>query len=317
MLSTFSVILPVFLLILCGWLLRKGGWVGASACAELNKFVVLLALPALLFDIVAKANWQSLWQPDFIGCFILATFAIFIFCILLQWRQPGSLADKALDGLNSSYANTGFMGFPLLLTLAGQHTQTQVLIATLITVSVLFAVGIVLIEIGVQAHARKQAMFAMLIKKLATNPLLVAPCLGLIFPLLQLPMPAALDSALSLLGGAAAPCALVTIGLFLGGRAKSPEGLSGHSLLLVAAKLLLHPLLALLLAHYVFALAPLATFAVVVLAALPTGTGPFMLAEYYQRDAKRTSDVILVSTLLSPISLALLLMWLTPLVPAS
>jgi malonate transporter and related proteins len=48
----------------------------------------------------------------------------------------------------------------------------------------------------------------------------------------------------------------------------------------------------------------------VVLAALPTGTGPFMLAEFYQREAHITSRTILLSTLGSVVSLSLLLFYI-------
>jgi hypothetical protein len=39
----------------------------AHATGELNRFVVWLALPALLFDIVAKAHWSEIWQPGFVA----------------------------------------------------------------------------------------------------------------------------------------------------------------------------------------------------------------------------------------------------------
>ncbi|SEJ04955.1 hypothetical protein SAMN05192539_100677 [Paraburkholderia diazotrophica] len=48
----------------------------------------------------------------------------------------------------------------------------------------------------------------------------------------------------------------------------------------------------------------------VLLAALPTGTGPYMLAEFYRREAHITSQTILLSTLGSLISLSLLLFYL-------
>jgi len=48
----------------------------------------------------------------------------------------------------------------------------------------------------------------------------------------------------------------------------------------------------------------------VVLAALPTGTGPFILAEFYRREAHITSRTILLSTLGSLVSLSLLLFYM-------
>lgn len=45
----------------------------------------------------------------------------------------------------------------------------------------------------------------------------------------------------------------------------------------------------------------------IILSALPTGTGPYMLAELYKTDAKTISQSILWSTILSIISLSVLL----------
>jgi hypothetical protein len=56
MLSILSVIGPVFAIILAGFLARKSGAMGATAASELNRFVVYLALPALIFDIMAHAS---------------------------------------------------------------------------------------------------------------------------------------------------------------------------------------------------------------------------------------------------------------------
>ena len=59
------------------------------------------------------------------------------------------------------------------------------------------------------------------------------------------------------------------------------------------------------LAFYVFHLPPLWAKTALLLSALPTGTGPFMLAEYYRREASVVSRVILLSTLGSLITLSL------------
>ena len=60
MLSTVLVVLPIFALIFAGWLARRIGVLGAAATTELNRFVVFLALPALLFDVTAHAHWSAI-----------------------------------------------------------------------------------------------------------------------------------------------------------------------------------------------------------------------------------------------------------------
>ncbi|MFP3248974.1 MAG: AEC family transporter, partial [Paraburkholderia sp.] len=98
------------------------------------------------------------------------------------------------------------------------------------------------------------------------------------------------------------------IGLFLAEKRTAAAAKPGAALLLTGAKLLLQPALTWWLAARVFGLPPALAGMAVVLAALPTGTGPFMLAEFYRREAHITSRTILLSTLGSLVTLSLLLM---------
>ena len=120
-------------------------------------------------------------------------------------------------------------------------------------------------------------------------------------------MPESADRFLKLLGGAASPCALVVLGLFLAERREISAADRGTSGLLTLAKLFLQPLLTWVLAYWVFAVPPALAAIAVVLAALPTGTGPFMLAEFYGRRAVVTSGTILLSTTGSILTLTLYL----------
>ena len=215
MLSTLTVVLPIFALIFAGWLARRIGVLGEHATTELNRFVVYLALPALLFDIIAKARWSDIWQPAFIATFGLGVAVVFAITLMIRLRRPRHLADAAIDALNASYANTGFIGFPLALIALGGDAMPSTLVATILTVCVLFAVGIALIEIGLQTEKRRRHLVVKVGGALLRNPLVVAPALGALFPLSGLPLPTAADTFLKLLGGAASPCALVALGLFL------------------------------------------------------------------------------------------------------
>ncbi len=74
-------------------------------------------------------------------------------------------------------------------------------------------------------------------------------------------------------------------------------------------KLVLQPVLTGVLAFWVFRMPPLWSHAAVLLSALPIGTGPFMLAELYRREAAVTSRAILVSTVISLATVSLLVAW--------
>lgn len=300
MTSILGIVLPVFALIFAGWLVRRIGVMGPNATGELNRFVVYLALPALLFDIVAGSSWEQLWQPHFVAVFMLSTAAVFLLTVLLHGWRTGFDADGPVLGLATGYSNTGYLGFPLLLAALGPASNTLTLISTIITACVLFGAAIVLIEVRLHVGSRPLQVLGNVAKSLAKNPLIVAPIIAAFFPATGLEIPHPVQVFLKLLGAAASPCALVGLGLFLAQERPKQEGrVCGQTALLVVLKLVVHPALAWLLATTLFPLTAPARHAAVLLAMLPTGTGPFMLAEFYGREAGVTARAILVSTVLS------------------
>lgn len=309
MFSTLLIVLPVFALILTGWISRRAGIFSPQAAGELNRFVVYLALPALLFDIIARARPQEIWQPGFIASFGLGCLIVFVITLAIR-RRVVPMADAAIDALGTSYANTGYIGFPLALAAIGPSAMPATLIAAILTVCAIFALAIVLIETGLQAERHPARLAMKVARPLVRNPLLIAPLLGSLFPLTGTAMPEAAGSFLKLLGGAASPCALVSLGLFLAEkRLPSKHAGTRTAGVLIGLKLLIQPAATYLLARHLFRLPPDLTHSGVLLAALPTGTGPFMLAEFYRREAGLTARVIVGSTLLSVLTLTLYLAW--------
>ena len=308
MLSNLLIVLPIFALIFAGWLARRGGALGPAATREMNRFVVYLALPALLFDIMANAAPEEIWRPGFILAFSGGCGLVFGATLWLRLSRGRRLADAALDGLNASYANTGYVGFPLALATVGEAGMGPTLIAAILTVSVLFAVSIILIEIGLQSGGSRTAIIGRALWGAAKNPLVIAPSLGAVVMASGLDLPEAANRFLDLLGGAASPCALVALGLFLAGASEgAPKTESadwGSVSMLVGLKLLAQPAATWLVAGPILGLPPFSTHMAVLLAALPTGTGPFMLAEFYQRDARLTGRVVLVSTMASIVTIS-------------
>ena len=303
MLTTLSVVLPIFALIFAGWLARRIAVLGKQAAAELNRFVVHLALPALLAETVLHAKWAEIWQPGFVAAFGGSAALLFVVTLAIRLRRGGDLADAAIDGLNAGYANTGFIGFPLAAAALGPAALPATVVATIITACLLFAVALVLIEIGVQEKAPPAAILVRAGGRLIRNPILVAPLAAGTIAASGYVLPVPADAFLKLLAAAASPCALVALGAFLATK-NSERAEATSSATLVSAKLFGQPLVAWLLATRVFGLAPPLAHTAVLLAALPTGTGPFMLAELYGRKPAITSRVILVSTILSVLTLS-------------
>lgn len=301
--AILTITLPIFALILAGYIAARRRILDISATDALNRFVVYLALPALLFLATARVHPADLNQPGFALALALGVLPVFLFAMWLTRRSR--LADQTIHGLNASYANAGFMGIPLCLATFGEASLPALVIATVLTACVLFAVSIVLIEIDLNAAGGLRHTLRKVARVLGANPLLLAPLLGLLVALLGLPLPAAIDRFMALLSAAASPCALVTIGLFLG-QQQTPFDRPLVAKL-VALKLLAQPGVTYLLAFYVFPMPPLYAKIAVLIAALPTGTGPFMLAKLHDRQSAPTSGTILISTILSVLSVSVLL----------
>ncbi len=314
MTAVINAVLPVFALIGTGYLAARRGILDAAVTDSLNLFVVRLALPAFLFGATARMTWADIDHPGFALASAGGMAGTFALSMLLDRRPGHRLADRAIEGLDAAYANTGFLGIPLGLALFGNAILPALVISVLLTACLLFAFAIVLIEFDLTAaqgaarapgvagapHAgRAPSLGRTLLRasgSLARNPLVASPLLGGLWAATGWSLPSSADRFLALLGAAAGPCALVTIGLFLAEHRE--RGAGSEVARLVGLKLVAQPLLTFAIGRVVMMPAPWFDTALL-LAALPTGTGPFMLAKLYGRPAATTSRVILLSTVMS------------------
>ncbi len=240
---------PLIALIGLGWLCRRRQLLGAGAARELTLFVVWLALPSLLFEAIAGASLRQLWQPRFVVSYTVAMIVPFLGVL---WWLPRSRAfvDRCLDGFGATYANSGFIGIPLSVLLLGKDALIPATIATLLTAVLLFALGIVLLEIGGGTGASPLASLRKAVRAVARNPLVVATAAGVAWSAGGLAMPEAPHRVLELLAGAAGPCALVSIGALLAEPA--PPGQAQSIAPVVVAKLVLQPAICAALAFWLF-----------------------------------------------------------------
>lgn len=301
-----DVVLPVFGLIGVGAIAAWRGWLDEGVTDALNRYVVWLALPALLFHGAARMTWADVDHPGFIAAAVGGMMATFVLALAIDGAHR-RLADRVIEALAASYANNGYLGIPLALGLFGAAILPALVISILSTAVLLFGIAIVLIELDLAAEPGRGATLRKAGGALARNPLLVAPLAGCLWASSGRALPAPLERLSGLLGDSAGPCALVTIGLFL---VQRRDWAIGRDVLrLSALKLFAQP-------AFTFAITLVAPMSrewlgtALLLAALPTGTGPFMLAKLYEREAATTSRTILVSTLLSVATVSALIVWI-------
>lgn len=314
MFQIFSILLPIFGLIAAGYISRKTKVMGATAASELNRFVVWLALPALLFDIMANSHWSALYLPDFISVYLLGSMGVFVLVLVWRLKQGHRLADASIDSVSAAYSNAAYIGFPLLFLTFGTSSHVPTTLASIIVVSVVFAMAVVLIEIGLQAEGSIKLKVKKVLKSVLLHPLILAPIAGVGVASLSISMPQAVETFLKFLGNAASPAALVSLGLFLADAKVAAQQVPSQSKttpwILTVMKLIGQPLLVAWLALGVFQMDRELAMMAILLAALPTGTGPFMLAELYGREALVTAQTVLFSTVMSLMTLSILLYWM-------
>jgi predicted permease len=307
MTSTLTILLPIFALIGLGYAARRKAVLDIHAASVLNRFVVWLALPALLFDIMAHSSWAVLWQPGFIATFGITTALVFVVVLAVRLLGGRHIADASVEAVAASYSNTAYVGLPLCLLAFGAGSQLPATIATIIVVCVLFSVAVVLVEIGQTKGRITFTALAAALGRSLRNPIVLPPIVGGVLSGLHVHVPEGAETFLRLIGQAATPCALVSLGLFLADRPAGRKNERHVPYSLTFAKLILMPAIAWLLANEVFKLPIALANCAVLLAALPTGTGPFMLAEFYRREASVTSSTTLLSTAGSLVTLTALL----------
>jgi malonate transporter and related proteins len=309
-----NILAPIFALIALAYGSRKLGVLGPNAYLELNRFVASLALPALVFDNVAHVTAAQLNQPGFVASFGIGALAVFALPLVFVHGRR-AFSDRALDGLSACYPNTGYIGLPLAFLAFGPPSAPGATIAAVFTTCILFGLAIALLEWDLHRGHAFGVTAVKVGSSLIRNPIVIAPICALTVTAGLVEIPAAADRVVKLLAGSAGPCALVAHGLFLARDDPSnarpwAAALRPRPLALVTLKLLVQPVGTALLAVCIFGLKGMDAQLVVILSALPTGTGAFMLADVYKRDLEVTSTTILVSTVVSALTLSICLVLL-------
>ncbi len=301
--SVLPVVLPIFAIIAAGFAFGRLRVVGEDGVALLNHYVVWLALPALMFDFMAEADWALLGQARFVAVFAVGMAVTFGLSLFFSRRSP--LGERAIQGLAAGYSNTAYLGIPLLGGLLGTLGVAAAMLASMLTVFLLFAISVALVEFDIHRGAGIGRTLGRVAIGVIRNPLVFAPVAGLIWNALGLGMPAPAKTFLTMLGASTTPVALVTIGAFLA--IPRPSAPVGPTVITTTLKLLVQPAVT----AAMLLILPLSrewAAAALLLAAMPTGTGPFMAAQLYERDVALTARVILISTLISVATLSVLAM---------
>jgi predicted permease len=303
----FELAAPLFVLVLLGLALARSGAFTAAASAGLSRFVFTAALPALLFRMMSGLARLPPVDARLLLAFFGGCLLVFVVGRLLGRTLFGlDGVGQSVFALGGIFSNNVLLGVPLARAALGEAALPSVALVLVFNALLLWTLVTVSVEWARHGELSLRG-FGATARSVLTNPIVAAILAGALFGLAGSTMPPLLDTPLRLVGDAAAPLALIVLGMGLaeyGVRAGWREGS-----VIALLKLVVQPLVVWLLARFL-ALPPLETQVVVLLAALPVGVNVYLMAREFRsmESAVATSMVLTTAgaAVTSPLVLTLL-----------
>jgi hypothetical protein len=296
-------VLPVFGLVACGYFAGRFKLVTQASSHALNQFVYAFALPAMLFIAVYRGSLEEILSGAFLLAVILATLGTALIGFALSYYvAQAPPAESTMRALNASFANTGYLGIPLVTVAYGERAALPAALATVATNIISFALAIVCLELFVNP---RRGGVRRALSGVVRSPLIWPIALAVLLVFLQVKIPLPIERFATLLAAAAGPCALFAIGLFVS-QLSIRAGVQ-TSWQTTVLKLVVHPLLMAVLAFYVRTAGAFWAKIAVVCAALPLGATAFVLAQRYRLLEAETSTGAVISTAASLVTVSLVM----------
>lgn len=301
LLSVVGLVLPLFGIIFLGYLSGRFKGIAIEGLDWLNFFVIYIALPPMFFLLLVDTPVEEFGNTRFLVSTTLGTLAIFLlgFALFkLIWRD--TTEDATIQSLASAYGNIGYLAPPLAIAAFGPEAAVPVALIFCLDNSLHFIMAPTMMTIGGGRTVGVGRLIFGVLRNILTHPFILATIAGMIGAYYQFQLVEPAHRFLNILAQAAAPCALFALGVTAALRPlrKIPASLS----LIIPLKLLIHPVLMYLLVSPIPDLPPVWLHSAVLLAALPTATNVFVIAQQYGFWQERASSAIVLSTLISTLT---------------
>ena len=293
--------LPLFFVMVLGYVLYQKKFLSDGFVAGANKFVFYVALPVQLFRDLGSTDVRA----TFDGAYVLFCFAVTLVSILTLWALAKlCLKNKSLVGefVQVCYrSSAAILGSAFLQSIYGDASMSSLMILGSVPLYNVMAVVILTLE---SPDAAQTGSMAAKLKKsirgIVTNPILLGIAAGFAWSLLGLPMPAMLNKTLSNVAGLTSPLALLVIGAGFKGR--KALGYLRPTAAATVVKLMLLPALFLPLAvHFGFTDEKLVAL-LVMLGSIST-PACYVMAKQMGHEGVLTGSVCVTTTLFSAFSL--------------
>lgn len=308
-----TITFPIYAALAIGFLVVRQGWFSTGDMRVLGRYVMDIALPALLFNAVASRDVAEVFHPGYMLAFAAAGLGTVALSYLWFTLSGTDATRRAVAVMGSSCPNSGFVGYPVMLLtfpdLAGVILALNMLVENVLIIPAC----LILMDM---ARGRGQGgigqRIAGILWGVLKRPMVIGLLLGLAVSLSGLSMPQTVTRLMQMLAASASALALVVIGGSLAGL--SWKGSRWHAVQISALKLLLHPALALLAVMLVAAIGlpldPDMRTALILSAAMPMFGIYAVLAQEAGHEGM-ASVALLTATTLAFFTLSGLLYWLT------
>ena len=306
MTSLLTTVFGVFGYILVGFVIKKINIIPD----QFSKIYNYVSFNALLPLALITNFWTIKFPELIVHQLILAFFGAGIIIFLIGFFFSKKFLnfktdDSALFGLSACFGNSVAFGIPLMYSILGPIEAMPYMILVLFHGFIHFTYTTLIIE---GYRNRSYSIFKMLVKTitgLAKNIVLFAMFIGIVLNYSQITFPASLEIILTSITNIALPAVLISLGFTLGKFKIIKE--ASHSLVLTTLKNFVHPLIAFVIAKYIFSMPQLLIFIVTMAAALPSGSQTYYFSYRYNSLQKIISANIVLSTFVSFFTLSFLI----------
>ncbi|AOW15718.1 permease [Hydrogenophaga crassostreae] len=243
MLDILSITGPIYLCIAAGYASVRWNLFSKGDMRVFGKFVIDIALPALLFSALASRPLAEVFQPAYLLAYTAGSLTVLLGALLWSRLAKGKgLTESAYVAMGMTCANSGYVGYPVMLLifgpLAGVILALNFMVENLIKLPLLFTLA----DAGALEGERPSLPKVLwsTAQRLARNPMIVAIALGFGVSMLGWELPSVISRTVTLFASASGGLALFIIGGNLVGL--QIKGLRGQVAGIALGKLVLHPL---------------------------------------------------------------------------
>lgn len=297
---SLNATIPIFLIILLGYILRKTDFFTDEFVKVANKYVFNVALPVMLFvDIAASDVKEKMNVKFFLFCF-LVTVAMFALTWIIAVIY---LKDKTMVGAfaqASARGSAAILGIAFVQNICGEIGMTPLMVVASVPFFNMFSV--IILVCNANNNEKDYSKIKNSAINIMKNPIIIGIVLGLVASLIDIELPVIIDSSMGYISRTATPIALLAVGA--GFDTKQAIIRLKPALVATFIKLIGLPMLFLPIA-YKLNFAPSEMVAILVMVAAPTTVSSYIMAKNMDNDDILTSNVIVLSTLLSSVTLTL------------